>query len=808
MKMSTSIRQLLLVVMCLFGLNASAQFSASLKQGPTTDWSNVGAQFKLTDVAEALGTDTATLVAQLSDMANTKVFAVIDSTGTVNGYTGNTGEFWLTQTGQVCAFADGAWFVGQNFDEENNIFNVYVGQKPSLFTVTTDLNVKAALVVGEKTVTFDIAYRVYVPEVPAPELAISKLQIVGESSVSIEQYPRTGYDTDNVYVKLNDVANKLGCDKDELPFIINKIAHMPRLDATYGIMTDSLVVYTTNDGWMKRALSSTGDPLWACGNNGYENTDNLYLQKLAYNADNDTLSCTIGQYPNVLKAGDKPYVDIYLVYGSKAYKVTYTVNIVEAPYNGIEDMTMVGDATITVNQDIKTDYSYTSIHPNMEVIAAALGVDASNISMQAMDSNNSLSSNATANNGGFWLTQGGTITGWGTGAYWFVEPATQNNFSDIHVGQYPNATHSEDTARTNLYFVAGEKYYRLTVILAINKSKEVDQQGFESVLNRTLNIQALPGNYEWSTVDCGISVDDINAAIGTTDPTLYALISDTLRKAQPDTYPESMVYTKIYNMNPAPGFWVDKDGKSRGWISDEQSPWGMYIKTENNKVKFYAMQFAADPAGTAYSGQFFLVNEENGKMVTVTLNYQVVSKIENITVVGTTDIMLPVGDIDQEVDFDFAPVAEALGTDVNTLLANYPLVGMTASGIYSNGVDPVNAGLMFDKSGACNNEGGIFGLNISEDYTKFITYANNYEELGENFSIPATIGFKVTDENEQTKLYVVNITFMTPDAYTTGVNSIKVNAKNDGKIYDLSGRQISKPAHGLYIMNGKKYMVK
>lgn len=447
MKMSTSIRQLLLVVMCLFGLNASAQFSASLKQGPTTDWSNVGAQFKLTDVAEALGTDTATLVAQLSDMANTKVFAVIDSTGTVNGYTGNTGEFWLTQTGQVCAFADGAWFVGQNFDEENNIFNVYVGQKPSLFTVTTDLNVKAALVVGEKTVTFDIAYRVYVPEVPAPELAISKLQIVGESSVSIEQYPRTGYDTDNVYVKLNDVANKLGCDKDELPFIINKIAHMPRLDATYGIMTDSLVVYTTNDGWMKRALSSTGDPLWACGNNGYENTDNLYLQKLAYNADNDTLSCTIGQYPNVLKAGDKPYVDIYLVYGSKAYKVTYTVNIVEAPYNGIEDMTMVGDSIITVNQDIRTDYSTTSIHPNMEVIAAALGVDASNISMQAMDSNNSLSSNATANNGGFWLTQGGTITGWGTGAYWFVEPATQTtsatstwvSIPTLHIARTPPA---------------------------------------------------------------------------------------------------------------------------------------------------------------------------------------------------------------------------------------------------------------------------------------------------------------------------------------------------------------------------------
>ena len=518
------------------------------------------------------------------------------------------------------------------------------------------------------------------------------------------------------------------------------------------------------------------------------------------------MSCTIGQYPNSLKVGDKPYIDIYFVYGSKAYKVTYTVNIIEAPFNSIEDMTKVGETTITLKQEARTDYTADPITIDMETIKAALGVEANSISMQAMDSNGSLSSTSTANNGGYWLTQTGVITGYGPTAYWFIEPATKGDYGTLNVGQYPKNAHVGDTARVALYFVAGEKYYLVNVELAI-VPMEVNQN-YVSKLNRTLNIQALPGKYEWSTYECSISLDDINAAIGTTSPTLYALISDTLRKANPDSYPETMIYTKQYNMNPTPGFWVDKDGKSRGWVSDEQSPWGMYIKTENNKVNFYAMQFDADPAGTAYSGQFFLVNESNNEMVTVTLNYQVVSKIENITVVGTTDIMLPVGDIDQEVDFDFAPVAEALGTDVNTMFANYPLVGMTASGIYSDGVDPVNAGLMFDKSGACNNEGGIFGLNISEDYTKFITFANNYEELGENFSIPATIGFKVTDENEQTKVYVINITFMTPDAYTTGVNSIKVNAKNDGKIYDLSGRQISKPAHGLYIMNGKKYMVK
>ncbi len=46
------------------------------------------------------------------------------------------------------------------------------------------------------------------------------------------------------------------------------------------------------------------------------------------------------------------------------------------------------------------------------------------------------------------------------------------------------------------------------------------------------------------------------------------------------------------------------------------------------------------------------------------------------------------------------------------------------------------------------------------------------------------------------------------DGSATGIGTTKQNAKNDGKIYDLSGRQVSKPAHGLYIMNGKKYVVK
>lgn len=806
MKKSTSMRQLLLALMCLFGLTASAQFKATLQQGPTNDYSNVGHQFKLTEVAAALDTDTATLVAQLSDIANTKVFVVIDSTGTISKYTGNDGEFWLSRTGQVHEYSDGAWFVGHNFDEENDIFNVYAGQMPNYFTASDTLHVTAALVLGDKTATFDITYLIYVPEAPEAELAISKLNIVGSGQVTVEQYPRSAYDLSAAYLKVSDLAEKLGAPKDDVPYLLSKITYVPKIDETYGMMSDSLTLYTTNDGWLKRSIDSKGDSTWYCGNSAYSNLDALYVRNFSYDTANDTLTCQIGQYPGVNKVGDTPCFDVYFVYGSNAYKVNYTVKIIEAPYHGLEDMTQVGDTTVIVSQEPSNDYSYTSVYLDMTAIAAALGTDASNVQFQAIDGNGSLSSNSTANNGGFWMTQAGIITSWGTGAFLFVEPSASNNFTDIHVGQYPDACAAEDTARATLYFVNEDKYYTLNVILAIEKSKTPSQDLFESVAKRTVTVQGLSADYGWSEdPNSYIPVADIEAAIGTSTPVLYAYISDSLRKKSPDTYPETMIYTKIYNMNPTPGFWLDKDGKSMGWTSDEQSPWGICTTNADGKYTFKAMQYAADPVGTAYSGQFFLVNEETGKMVTVTLNYQVVSAIQTITQVGDTTIILPVGDTDQEVDFDLTTAAKALGTDVSTLIAGTTLVGRNASGVYTDAVDPVT-GLVFATDGSCGGEN--IGVSFSDDGTKILTYANYADEVGPGFKADAVMGFELKGDNDETKIYVINITFMNADDYATGIDNIKQNAKNDGKIYDLSGRQVSKPAHGLYIMNGKKYVVK
>lgn len=51
--------------------------------------------------------------------------------------------------------------------------------------------------------------------------------------------------------------------------------------------------------------------------------------------------------------------------------------------------------------------------------------------------------------------------------------------------------------------------------------------------------------------------------------------------------------------------------------------------------------------------------------------------------------------------------------------------------------------------------------------------------------------------------------YQTEAANTSGINIINVDEKPDGRIYDLQGRPVSTPKHkGIYIRNGKKYIVK
>ena len=43
---------------------------------------------------------------------------------------------------------------------------------------------------------------------------------------------------------------------------------------------------------------------------------------------------------------------------------------------------------------------------------------------------------------------------------------------------------------------------------------------------------------------------------------------------------------------------------------------------------------------------------------------------------------------------------------------------------------------------------------------------------------------------------------------TTGINNVNANVNENQEVYDLQGRRVAQPTKGLYIVNGKKVLVK
>lgn len=63
--------------------------------------------------------------------------------------------------------------------------------------------------------------------------------------------------------------------------------------------------------------------------------------------------------------------------------------------------------------------------------------------------------------------------------------------------------------------------------------------------------------------------------------------------------------------------------------------------------------------------------------------------------------------------------------------------------------------------------------------------------------------YDVLDDKTATSRIVMNF-----DGEATGINSVLRDALNDGKVYDLNGRQVEKPGKGVFIVNGKKVVIK
>ena len=818
---TTLLRNLLTAVACLFGIvSAQAQFSSSLEIREGKYFDEVPVDFPLSEVAAALGTDAATFAADYEAWQGAEegtwekgnlLFLDTPADGLTDQYTCDGNGFFMLQDGGLASWNnDGVWYTYAVADLEGGLLTFFVAQSNALgegfTTLTAGQQAKANLVLkyNEKEVTFEITLNVTEKpsyEVPEPATLVETLlNVVSEKEVTVHQFPRGGYDSDEVKVDFADALEALGIPSNEVlvdemgQLIYAPVYNDGDVEEGGGMKKDTLSnQYTANAPgfWFRPVQDENGEENGECASSGWGDTDKFFVESFSYDAENDSLVCRLGQYPGVLKGEESWYANIYLIWGDKACRIRYTIVVDQREQgNGLAGMNKVGEETVTVEQEPTTDYSTKAVQPDLEAIAEALGCETAAIGWVALDDTDNFAG-STANNGGFWFSAAGTVTSWGASAAIFVEPATNGDYSTLNVGQYPNALAVDDEVSASVYFVNGDNYYTYTVNLKIIQPEFVEQD-FKSVAERTFSVQTLVRN----AYDCDqtwtMPVEDIEAILGTSSPTLYGLTIDSIADVQGK-------YSNKYSCDPKPGFWLNTEGEVSVW-GDANARVGISFLSDGT------FQFFQHPnrnsLGDIFKTQLFLVNEGTNEMITFNISVRFVESLEEKEVVASEDVVFGVSEDETGYQIDLSRAAEALGVSVEDLVAeeNNYLRGLTTSGIYGEHCNCSN-GLSFDLDGGYNSYGNLY---FTIDPDGMLTIAC-YEEIDETYDVRAQFCFEVGD-----KQYVYYARFVSQTIYEeirTGVESID-GEKAEGQVYDLSGRKVEKPVRGLYIQQGRKFIVK
>lgn len=822
---------LLTTAVSLFSIAANAQYSQTVEQYPKSDYSTVEATFKLTDVAETLGTDTTTLRTALDawaekgeDGTECMFQAYVDNAlvpTLPSAYNGNFNGIWFTAEGALGTYAtDAAYHAESGWDAVNNTYTIALCQYPSAFKGGEEVTKKYALTYNGKTATFDITYKIKegiaIPE-PATVLRsemASKLTKIGETDVKATRTTVQGYDATALKADIKGIAEKLGIEKDAWVNVsAMDLLYTGWYDTASGTMKDSLTnTSTANSGWWLRQTvygqgeEHQGEESPELGAAAYGNTDKIFLEQFALDETGDTLTCNLGQYPDVLAAGDDLYARVYLIYGDKYWQINYNVVCEEAQTNNINEMTMVKEIdapALTFNQ-FNSDYEAKNVTLDVDDILSALNATAqSEVSVKGLqdEGGDIYPGNWTANNG-YYFNADGYVTSWSNkdASPMFVEEATANEFGSLNVGLFAgNQQNAGSTYVAHLYLIKDNKYVKVNITANVEKGEQASQLDWEVVATKKISAQVTVSGTDYKTeqsINGTLTPAEIEELIGTASPVMYGDLADTLRV-------DNQLYGihSSYACTPAPGIWFNQKGECSGYNGTQYT--GICWSTSTGAFEIY--QMPGKPAvGDNFAANIYFVNAETNKMVKVQFAVSYVSEIKTAEVVGTENIKVYASEEDGDTEFtlDLTNAATALGVAVEDLLndANNYFTPQNAAGSYTDGVAPTT-GYTFNADGSYSSTGdGIYGIAFNEE-GQLVTFLNSTPE-NETYSILTTFGFKVGE-----KVYVFNVTYSDKETYTTGVETVKTDNVKNGKIYNLQGIEVKTPVKGgIYIQNGKKFV--
>ena len=816
----------LVALVACFGIsvNANAQFSATAEMYPGTSWEDgyKDVELDLAAVAEALGTDAATLVSTLDAWMNNEapeefLFQKNDFVPTsLSDYTADNRGFWMKLDGTVVSYGQKESEDGPELQEfyaffwwnaDEGKFFVRIGQMPNKLDPGAQGNATFVIAIGDKKATFDINLTIIekeTPDLPDPVTDLNALTIVGTKNVEWEQYQ--GQDaTKKQVVDLTGVAEALGTTDEIIASNLTEFLFMTTLELkgeseasqkpykTTTISTEDTA--TPYPGfWMAAVwddeIEGFTEEVVRCNYSDHAAFRSMWSAEYNYNAETHELTSTSGWNNGTLELGTKYNFNLYIVYGDKAYCIHHVVTMVEKPTINPNGWIEVGSEDVNIEFEYSaSSYPGGNISIDLDAVLALLGCEASDIKSYApQDDQGNMSDDYDVANDGFWFTAEGFVCKWASG-YFYAGPTAQNGWGEWLVGQYPGKSPEGAEFSTKLFLVYNEKYYTINLHVTIKKEASPEVE-FESVVEYTLVAQTEPYNDYKVDNYPAIDLDALEAAIGTRNPKLYAWVKKG----------DDKEYSKGYNCNPSPGFWMDNEGYSVGWGNNSYVG-ASYLS--DGTFQLFQMP-GVNKLGDVWKGDLFLVNEETGKMATVHLKV-VFGEVTNYEEVGSKEVTLIADpDTQHEVTLvDFSDAITALGlTDVASMLSGQCVAALTSDGTWSDPQIP-SEGIAINDKGFFDTAATTFSIYMNAGDENFVEMSVDNEtatEIADDFKLPVTLAIQREIEGAL-KQYTIKVSIVSL-ASVTGINEVK--STNAAVTYDLSGRRSDATRRGVYIRNGKK----
>lgn len=660
-----------------------------------------------------------------------------------------------------------------------------------------------------------------------PQYRLDELNIVKKFEIVAEEYPRTNTAAETFGIKVGDLASLIGYDAEKFNSVWFKyLLYVGQLNEDE-VKSDELTnLNYSSTAWMNALFDeNTGLETEECvqGTSGDPTKFSIHFSSTGY--DGDTLKVNVGQ-SGKLKVGDTNFAKVYLVgTDKKAVEITVRIKIIPKEIEDLpwDQKTCVGSETVSLIRDIDAGYTATAYTINIDSIVGLFkpGTVVADLEFTALDESGNPTTSPTTGEGkdgrsigGFWMDMESHPMEWTTS----VKSYYVNNFNTrIEIGHMPNVFEGGEKTTGSLFYVLDNEYYELKMDIQIGEKEDTTKvitkpEECEIVATKYYTYRIVPNNNgeyqnygsnaanetDYHLMDRPIDADIsfIEAQLGTASPTFYGEIIDTLGNA---------TYSKNYSCDPKPGFWMEPAAKveNKSSVSTWKGGDTYGICYANGVFQFFQYP-SSQSVGAKYTDNFYLVNQDAGKQIKFVITVVYVEEIQpEAETVATYALTLPARDAsDTEngtyTEYSLDAMFEALGCTADEFAENGTWMALDDDGMMTNNYDELE-GFGFDKDAkvTTTDESLVAMVGYAVDEGGFFSWIIDDSNLEKTFTFTIYAYY----DNKRVQFDI------TVSGTDSAINFVEA-PKSDSKMYDLTGRLVKNASKGIYMMDGKKFMVK